>query len=223
MRVLLAEDSRRLRESLSRALARLGHAVDAAEDGEEAEMFARGSAYDVVVLDLLMPVRGGLAVLEGWRRKGNEVPVIILTALNAVEDRVRGLALGADDYVVKPFAVEELLARMEAVVRRRFGKSDSKRKIGPLEIDLAGRAAWLKGEPISLTAREFSLLECLARRPGRVMSRERIEEALYGESASPLSNAVDAAVYSLRKKLSLEGEAPLIQTRRGLGYVLEAP
>jgi DNA-binding response OmpR family regulator len=222
MRVLLVEDSERLRTTLAKALTRLGHGVDEAEDGETARAYARTTGYDAVVLDLMLPGVSGLEVLEGWRRAGNDTPVIILTAVNAVEDRVRGLALGADDYLAKPFALEELLARLEAVVRRRHGQAASEVAVGPLRIDLARRAVTREGQALELTAREYCLLECLARRPGQVLSREQIEGHLYGEGSSPLSNAVDAAVYSLRRKLSPPGTPPLLHTRRGLGYVLEA-
>ena len=159
-----------------------------------------------------------------FRSRGGDLsPVIILTALASVADRVRGLALGADDYLVKPFAIEELAARLEALMRRHRGQADSRIRVADLEIDLAARLVRRGGAPLSLTAREFSVLECLARHPGRVFSREQIEIRIYGESESPLSNAVDAAIYSLRRKLSPGDEPPLIHTRRGLGYVLQEP
>lgn len=223
MRLLLVEDSKRLRHSLARALTRMGHAVDEAPDGEEGDLFIRGNRYDAIVLDLMLPGRSGLEWLERWRARGVEAPVLILTALGAVEDRVRGFALGADDYLTKPFAIEELAARLEAIARRVRGQAKSRIVVGDLEIDLAARTVRRAGTAITLTAREFSLLECLARHPGRVFSREQIEAHLYSESDSPLSNAVDAAIYSLRKKLSPDGAAPVIHTRRGLGYVIEAP
>jgi DNA-binding response OmpR family regulator len=222
MRLLLVEDSKRLRNTLVRALARMGHAVDEAADGEEADLLVRENRYEAIVLDLMLPGRSGLEWLELWRSRRVEAPVIILTALGAVEDRVRGFALGADDYLAKPFAMEELAARLEAITRRARGQADSRRIFGDLEIDFAARSVRRGGKAVSLTAREFSLLECLARHPGRVYSREQIEAHLYNESDSPLSNAVDAAVYSLRKKLDPEGARPLIHTRRGLGYVFEA-
>lgn len=224
MRLLLVEDSHRLRSTLVRALARLGYAVDEASDGDEASASVSVNSYDAIILDLMLPGKSGLELLEEWRRRGNLTPVVILTALAAVADRVRGLALGADDYLVKPFAIEELAARLEAVIRRHRGQADSRVRVGDLEVDLAGRTARRGGVVIPLTARDFSLLECLVRHPGRVISREQIEERLYGDADSPLSNAVDAAVYSLRRKLSPGGAPPLIHTRRGLGYVLqEAP
>lgn len=222
MRLLVIEDSTRLRTTLTRALTRLGHAVDAAADGEEGETLARVNEYDVAVVDLMLPGQDGLTLLGKWRRSGNDMPVLLLTALDGIDDRVRGLALGADDYLVKPFAFEELNARLEALARRRYGLADSRVTVGPLTIDLAAKSVQRDGAPIALTAREFSLLECLARRPGQVLNRAQIEAQLYSEVASPLSNAVDAAIYSLRRKLSPPGSPPLIHTRRGLGYVLEA-
>ncbi|HEY5954023.1 MAG TPA: response regulator transcription factor [Terrimicrobiaceae bacterium] len=221
MRLLLIEDSPRLRTTLAKALTRLGHAVDAAPDGEEGDTLIRIHSYDVVILDLMLPKRSGLDLLGGWRRHGRDTPIIVLTALDGVDDRVRGLALGADDYLTKPFAIAELNARVEAIARRRHGQADSRIVVRDLEIDLAARRVLRSGTPIALTAREFSLLECLARKPGQVLSREQIEAHLYSESDSPLSNAVDSAVYSLRRKLTPEGDLPIIQTRRGLGYVLE--
>jgi DNA-binding response OmpR family regulator len=221
MRLLIVEDSARLRRTLARALSLSGHAVDEAADGTEADGFVRHHDYDAIVLDLMLPGRDGFAILSSWRRSGVTAPVIILTARNEVDDRVRGLALGADDYLAKPFAVEELAARLEAVVRRDRGRAYSCLRIGALEIDLAGRTVWRGEEAVDLTAREFALLECLARRPGQILTREQIERHLYNESDSPVSNAVDAAVYALRKKLCPPGTVPVIRTRRGLGYVLE--
>lgn len=154
----------------------------------------------MIILDLMLPGRSGLELLESWRRKEDNTPVIILTAMNAIEDRVRGLALGADDYLVKPFALAELAARIEAIVRRHRGKSDSRVRVGEIEIDFAARTVWRKGEEVVLTAREFSLLECLARRLGQILSREQIEAHLYNEAESPLNNAVDAAIYSLHRE-----------------------
>ena len=221
MRLLIVEDSARLRRTLARALSLSGHAVDEAADGAEADGLVRHNRYDAIVLDLMLPGRGGFDILSAWRRGGVGTPVVILTARDEVDDRVRGLSLGADDYLVKPFAMEELAARLEAVVRRDRGRSDSRLRLGGLEIDLAGRAVRRGGQPVMLTAREFALLECLARCPGRVLSREQIEGHLYNELDSPVSNAVDAAVYALRKKLCPPWTPQIIRTRRGLGYVLE--
>ena len=203
-----------------RALKRIGHGIDAVGDAEEGEVLARVHEYDVIVLDIMLPGRDGLSLLRAWRNAGKETPVILLTARAEVDDRVRGLALGADDYLVKPFAFEELAARIEALGRRRTGQAKSEIRVGPLEIDLAGKVVKRDGVRIELTSREFALLECLARRPGQILSRAQIEARLYNESESPLSNAVDAAVYSLRRKLCPPNTPPLVHTRRGLGYML---
>jgi len=221
MRLLLVEDSERLRKNLAKVLTRLGHAVDEAAEGEEAASAVRVNEYDAIVLDLMLPGKSGLELLDSWRKRNETVPVLVLTALDGVEDRVRGLAIGADDYLVKPFAVEELVARLEALVRRSQGTSDSRVRVGDFEIDLTARTVKRCGEEIVLTARDFSLLECLARHPGRVMSREEIESRLYGEAGSPVSNAVDVAVYALRRKLSPGHFPNIIHTRRGIGYVMQ--
>lgn len=220
MRLLVIEDSARLRSNLLRGLKRLGHGVDGAADAEEAKVLARIHDYDVMVLDIMLPGSDGLSLLRTWRNEGKDTPVLLLTAKTGVDDRVRGLALGADDYLVKPFAFEELAARIEALGRRRTGHARSEIHVGPLTIDLAGRVVWRDGIRIELTSREFALLECLARRPGQILSRAQIEAQLYNEAESPLSNAVDAAVYALRRKLCPPNTPPLLHTRRGLGYML---
>lgn len=222
MRLLIVEDAARLRDTLGKALTRMGHAVDLAQDGDEGDIMGRTTKYDVVVLDRMMPGKDGLEVLRGWRRDGIDTPVLLLTALDGVEEKVRGLGDGADDYLTKPFALAELAARLEALARRRYAQPDPKLQIGPLEIDTAAKSVSRDGANIALTAREFALLECLARRPGQVFSRERIETQLYSELDGPLSNAVDSAICSLRRKVCPPGTPPLIHTRRGLGYVLEA-
>ena len=223
MKLLIIEDAPRLRTMLTQSLTRLGHAVDVAEDGIEGEMMARSNFYEAIVLDRMLPGKEGLDVLRDLRRDHIKTPVLLLTALDAIEEKVRGFGTGADDYLTKPFALAELIARLEALVRRQHGKADSLLHIGPLTLDTAAKSVTLQQRPITLTAREFSLLECLARRQGQVLSRAQIEAHLYAESDSPLSNAVDAAVYSLRRKLALPDGQVLLQTRRGLGYVLEAP
>jgi two-component system copper resistance phosphate regulon response regulator CusR len=222
MRLLIVEDAPRLRATLGQALTRMGHAVDLAEDGNEGDLMGRITRYDAVVLDRMMPGKDGLEVLRGWRRDGIDTPVLLLTALDGVEEKVRGLGGGADDYLTKPFALAELVARLEALARRRYAQPDPKLRVGPLEIDTAAKTVKRGGEDVPLTIREFALLECLARRPGQVFSREQIESRLYAELDGPLSNAVDSAICSLRRKLCQPGSPPLIHTRRGLGYVLEA-
>lgn len=222
MRLLIVEDSARLRDTLVHALTRLGHAVDCAADGTEGHLMGISGAYDAVVLDRMMPGRDGLDVLRDWRQQGIKTPVLLLTALDGVEEKVRGLGTGADDYLTKPFALAEMVARLEALVRRHQSRPAPVVVIGPLEIDFSAKTVRRDGVIIALTAREFSLLDYLARRPGQVLSRSQIEAQLYSETDSPLSNAVDAAVYSLRRKICPPGTDPLIHTRRGLGYVLES-
>lgn len=223
MRLLLVEDAERLRATMCQALARMGHAVDSAATGEDGELMARQNDYDAIVLDRMLPGKDGLQVLEALRRDGVDIPVLLLTAMDGVEEKVKGLAGGADDYLTKPFALAELVARLEALVRRRYGQADSSRNIGGLAIDISRKKVSRSGVEIVLTAREFSLLELFARRPGQIFSREQIEERLYSEAEGPQSNAVDVAIYSLRRKLCPPGMPQLIHTRRGLGYVFEEP
>lgn len=221
MRILLVEDAPRLRQTIATSLAKLGHKVEEAPDGREGALRLEGPHhYDVVVMDIMMPGLNGLDVLAQMRRRQDDTPVLLLTARDAIEDRVRGLQAGADDYLVKPFALEELEARVLALHRRRYGQAHSVLRCGPLEIDTTARLVRRDGAEIVLTAREYSLLELLALRPHQVLSREQIENRLYAEHETPLSNAVDSAICQLRRKLSPNGEPPLIQTRRGLGYVL---
>lgn len=218
MRVLLVEDSERLQRSVAAALRRVGYAVDTASDGEEGLWLAQSNNYDAMILDLMLPKIDGLAVLRTLREAGRDTHVLILTARDTVADRVTGLQGGADDYLVKPFALEELLARVDALCRRAYGAKQTVLRVGPLAVDTASRSAQMHDAALDLSPREFALLEYLARRAGEVVSRSEIEAHLYDEQVDPLSNVVDSAVCLLRKKLG----APLIQTRRGQGYVLTA-
>lgn len=223
MRVLLVEDSNRLRAAVARALKRTGYVVDEAEDGEDGLWRAREFAYDAVVLDLMLPKMDGLEVLATLRGEENRVPILLLTARNTVEDRVAGLRGGADDYLGKPFALEELLARVDALCRRRFDHPSTCIRVGDLEIDTDRRTAVRGGTTLDLTPREYRLLHVLALQPDKVLGRPELEEHLYDDLASPMSNVVDATVYQLRRKLKAAGEGtPMIQTRRGQGYVMEA-
>lgn len=221
MKLLIIEDSPRLRETLEKALSRFGHAVDLAVDGDEGLFLATSGDHDVIVLDRMLPGMEGLEVLQRLRNAGNRTPVLLLTALGDVGERVRGLGMGADDYLPKPFSLAELVARLEALHRRKYGQPDPVLRVGPLEIDTAAKTVTRDGVCIRLQAREFALLELLARQPGRVFSREQIESHLYSDEGAPQSNAVDAAVYALRRRISPQGTPPLIHTRRGLGYVFD--
>ena len=221
MRLLLVEDSERLRRSLAAGLRRSGYAVDLAADGLEGLWLARSHDYDVVILDLMIPGLDGMSLLGKLRADGKDHPVLILTARDTVEDRVKGLRAGADDYLVKPFAFDELLARIEALVRRRHGVKSPRVIIGPIEIDAGSRTVYLRGKPVPLTPREFAILQYLAARRGRVVSRTEIEAHVYDVGAEPMSNVIDSAICAIRRRIDEPGKPSLIGTRRGLGYVLE--
>ena len=221
MRVLIVEDSKALRESLRSGLAREGFAVDVAADGELGLGYARNNPYDVLVLDLMLPKLDGLQLLSRLRPAPRRPHVLCLTARDGVADRVEGLNAGADDYLVKPFAFEELLARIHALVRRRYQESSSRIDVGPLSLDLLARNATVEGRTLELTAREYALLEYLALRRGHTVRREEIEDHIYGVDRLPASNAVDSAICLLRSKLGPLGKE-LVRTRRGQGYLLDA-
>ncbi len=218
MRVLLVEDSQSLTRSVRQALRHAGFAVDTAGDGEEGLFAAETRDYDVLVLDIMLPKLDGLALLRRLRAAGKTTHVHMLTARDTVADRVEGLRQGADDYLVKPFALDELLARVAALCRRAYGAKVSALRIGSLDLDFAGRRLRRDGANVELTAREWRLLEYLARRRGEVVPRAEIEAHIYDEFVEPMSNVVDAAVYALRQKIGPD----VIRTRRGLGYVIDA-
>jgi DNA-binding response OmpR family regulator len=219
MRVLLVEDSQRLQASIGKALRRTGYAVDTSGDGETALWMAESNEYDAVILDIMLPKLDGLTLLRRLRQKGRQTPILLLTAKDRIEDRVTGLQSGADDYLVKPFALQELLARVQALCRRQYGKKSNLIVISDLEIDTTARVARRAGRELALTSREYMLLEYLGLRQGHIVSRAEIETHIYNESADLMSNAVDSAICTLRKKL--EPGRPLIHTRRGLGYTLK--
>ena len=221
MRVLLVEDSDRLRRSLSDGLRKSGFAVDGAGDGEEGLHLARTESYDVIVLDIMLPKIDGLEVLRRLRDAGNDTHVLLLTARDTVADRVIGLDSGADDYLVKPFAFEELVARISALIRRRHQSKHPKIRLGELEIDTATRTLMRGDEIIPLAPREYALLEYLAMRRGQLVSRTEIEAHIYDMQADLMSNVVDSAICALRRKIDHADRQSLIQTRRGMGYILE--
>jgi DNA-binding response OmpR family regulator len=220
MRVLLIEDQERLRTWLEKGLREADFVVDATGDGKEGLWYAEGNTYDAIILDLMLPGIDGLTILRRLRGAGREDSVLILTAKDTVPDRVKGLDLGADDYLVKPFAFEELLARVRALVRRGYGKHNPMIEVGPLRVDTAKRKVWREAEEVELRAMEYKLLEYLARRAGETVSRAEIWQHLYDFDAQSTSNVVDVYIGCLRRKLDRPGETSLIQTRRGLGYVL---
>jgi DNA-binding response OmpR family regulator len=222
MRILLIEDSPKLVESLRLGLTRSGYEVGSTGDGELGLRMALGGSWEIVVLDLMLPGLPGLEILKRLRASGSDAHVLILTALGSVEERVRGLQAGADDYLGKPFSFDELLARLQALTRRRFGRKTPLLRIADLEIDTVGRAVRRGGTRVSLTHREYRLLEFLAFREGDTVTRMEIEEHLYGSRSLPLSNVIDSAVCNIRAKLKEHGAAPLIHTRPRIGYVLSA-
>jgi DNA-binding response OmpR family regulator len=220
MRLLVIEDYLPLLSSVSQGLREAGYAVDTATDGQTGFDCADSTAYDAVILDLMLPKLDGITLLQRLRGHKNTTPVLILTARDRVEDRVRGLDVGADDYLVKPFAFAELLARVRAIIRRRYQTAASTIRVGDLEIDTTARTVRRQGKAIALSGREFALLEYLAARRGQVVSRAEIWEHVYDFASEPSSNVVDVYVGYLRKKLDTGPGAKLIQTRRGQGYVL---
>ena len=221
MRLLLIEDSGRLCESLRAGLTRLGFTVDVAMDGARGLAYAVERSYDVIVLDLMLPVLDGIAVLEKLRTQDADTRVLVLTAKDAVADRVEGLEAGADDYLVKPFAFDELVARVRALARRRHRGHARVVELGALAVDRTQRVAKMDGRLLALSPREFALLEMLADRSGDVVTRAEIENALYEEA--PHGNAVDSAICRLRAKLGAGDGAPRIETARGRGYMLTGP
>ncbi len=220
MRLLVAEDHPTLARSLADGLREEGYAVDLTFDGEEALHLATVTQYDGIVLDMMLPKRDGWAILSTLRKAGSKTPVLCLTAREGVGDRVRGLDLGADDYLIKPFNWDELLARVRAIVRRGHGQKASTITIEDLEIDLVKKTVKRADQSIELSAREFSLLEYLAHRQGHVVSRTDIWEHLYDQHDEATSNVVDVYIGYLRNKIDKLHNRKLIQTRRGLGYVL---
>jgi DNA-binding response OmpR family regulator len=223
MNILLIEDYAPLRKSLIQGLREAGFAVDSAGDGEEGLWFARTGNYDAIILDLMLPKVDGLTILKQLRQQGNRVHILILTAKDTVGDRVRGLNLGADDYLIKPFAFEELLARVRALVRRKYETKSALIRVADLEIDTSGKTARRAGLTIELTPREYSILELLALRTGKVVTRTEIWERIYEFEEEKTSNVVDVYISFLRKKLEQEGLPRLIHTRRGVGYMLGEP
>lgn len=221
MKVLVVEDSERLRKSLEIGLKKAGYAVDVSADGVDGAWRAETGEYDVVVLDLMLPQLDGLAILARLRKAQSPSRVLVLTAKDALADRVHGLQAGADDYLVKPFAFEELLARVQALCRRGYAPPTPLLEFGDLAIDLGRRVVTRNGAAIELTKREWMLLEYLALKKGEYVSRTEIESRIYDDGNEPMSNAVDVTVLRLRKKLDVTGQASPIRTQRGLGYRLE--
>jgi heavy metal response regulator len=222
VRLLVVEDESRVQSFLQRGLEEAGMAVDVADDGHGGLGAALATPYDAIVLDLTLPGLDGLEVLRRLRAQGCATPVLILTARDSVDDRVRGLDSGADDYLVKPFAFAELLARVR-VLLRRGSQETSVLQVGDLLIDVAARSVERAGRPIELTSKEFALLEYLARHAGEVVTRTMISEHVWDIDFDTFSNVIDVYIRYLRRKIDDPFEQKLIQTRRGVGYVLQPP
>jgi DNA-binding response OmpR family regulator len=220
MKLLLIEDYKPLRESMEQGLRENGYAVDAAGDGEEGLWYASTGEYEVVVLDLRLPGMDGLEILRRLRAQKNRVHVLIVTARDTIDDRVEGLDLGADDYLVKPFEFSELLARVRALVRRKYDQKEPVIRVADVEVDTSSRAVRRGGRPIDLTLREYAIIEILARKAGRVVSRESIQESVYDFAAELSSNVIDVYIGRLRRKLETGGGNKILHTKRGFGYML---
>jgi two-component system OmpR family response regulator len=214
MRILVVEDDRDLNGQLGRALRDAGYVVDSAFDGEEGHFLGDTEPYDCVILDIGLPKLDGLSVLEKWRREGRGMPVLLLTARDRWSDKVQGIDAGADDYVAKPFHVEEVLARVRALVRRAAGHASNTLVAGPVMIDLKASRVTVDGTPIKLTSHEYKVLEYLMHHPGKVVSRTELTEHLYDQDFDRDSNTIEVFVGRLRKKLGVE----VIETVRGMGY-----
>jgi len=220
VRVLVIEDYEPIRRSIVKGLTAAGMAVDQTGDGAEGLWYARSNAYDVIILDLMLPKMDGLSVLRKLRADGCRHHILILTARDTVEDRVRGLDAGADDYLVKPFAFDELLARVRALMRRSYGEKSPTIEVGGLRMNTSTQQVWVNDRLVDLSAREYALLEYLVRRAGQVVSRSDIWEHVYDFHSDTTSNVVDVYISYLRRKLEQSGQPPLIHTVRGRGYRL---
>jgi DNA-binding response OmpR family regulator len=223
MNVLVVEDDTRIARLVERALVRATHRVDVVHDGVAGLTHVDSGSYDIVVLDVMLPGMSGIAVAEEIRRRRIRTPILMLTARDGVSDRVRGLDAGADDYLTKPFALEELLARVRALGRRPADVRDAEEvlRVGDLHLDVSRREVRRGGNPIELTAKEFDLLAYLMRNSGRVLSRDQIMDHVWGYDAEPSSKVVDLYVHYLREKIDRDSTQPLIRTIRGAGYTVK--
>lgn len=222
MRVLFIEDLEYLQKPVTRALKAAGYAVDTASDGEEGLWMAQSGDYDVIILDILLPRMSGLEILKTLRREGKEMQVLILSSKDTVEDRVLGLQAGADDYLVKPFALTELIARVDTLTRRRYNQKSVEIVVKDLCLNLSTKTVTRAGEEVELQARQYALLEYLMLRKGEVVSRTEIDEHVYESMNSNDSNVIDVAICALRKRIEVSPDsAPIIRTKRGHGYFIE--
>ena len=223
MRILLVEDNHRLSDSLRATLIEDGYAVDTAYDGVEGEELALITPYDIIVLDIMLPIRDGIEVCRSLRDQKRTTPILMLTARDALDDRVLGLDSGADDYLVKPFEVKELRARLRALLRREMGNKSSDLQIEDLRLDPATHYVWREEKPIDLTAKEYALLEYMMRNPNRLITREMVIAHLWDYDQSIASNVVDVYIRRLRRKVDDPFKVKLIETIRGAGYRLHDP
>lgn len=220
MRLLLVEDDARIARFVAKGLREQAYAVDVAASGDQALYEAEVNTYDLVILDVMIPGKDGFAVCRELRKAGQRMPILMLTARDAVEDRIAGLDHGADDYLTKPFEFRELLARLRALLRRSGELRPAKITIGDLVLDTAAQSAARAGRAMTLTAKEYALLEYLARNAGRVVGRAEIAEHVWDETFDPFSNLIEVYINRLRRKIDADSPKPLLQTRRGAGYVL---
>ena len=218
MKLLIVEDSKRLLRSLGHGLKKLGHSVDLVPDGRDGLDYARYNEYDVIVLDLMLPGMDGLTILRKLRRLGKQTHILILSAKDQVEDRIRGLELGADDYLVKPFSFDELCARLNTLHRRQYQAKDPNIEIGPVTINTAAKEVLFQDTPVHLTPGEYAILEYLILNQGRVMSKEQLLEAVHDSDSFTGTNVIEVMICNLRKKIG--NGSSIIQTRRGHGYVV---
>jgi DNA-binding response OmpR family regulator len=221
--ILLVEDEARIANFVRAGLKEQGFVVDYCDNGDEGYLRALDNEYDVIVLDIMVPGKDGLSILKQLRREGRNAPVILLTARNELDDRLQGLNLGADDYIAKPFFVEELAARIHAVVRRSVGERQNLLAVGPLKLDRITREVTCNQRVIELTSREFNLLEYLMRSPGRVFTRTQILEHVWGYDFNPNTNVVDVCIQRIRKKMEPLDDAVWIESIRGVGYRFRQP
>ena len=221
MKILLAEDEVDLNNVVTRYLKKNGYSVDSVLDGEEALDYLEYSEYDLVILDIMMPKVDGFEVIKKLRDKGNHTSVLMLTARDSADDKVKGLDLGADDYIVKPFDFNELMARIRAVVRRKYGNSSNKLVIGDLILDTSEKSVTRAGKQIELTAKEYEVLEYLMQSKNRILSRDQIKEHVWDFDYEGDSNIIDVLIKNIRKKIDIEDGKQIIYTKRGLGYVIK--
>ena len=221
MKILLAEDEIDLNNVITRYLKKNGYSVDSVLDGEETLDYLKYSEYDLVILDIMMPKVNGFEVIKKLRDKGNHTSVLMLTARDSADDKVKGLDLGADDYIVKPFDFNELMARIRAVVRRKYGNSSNKLVIGNLVLNTSEKSVTRGGKQIELTGKEYEVLEYLMQSKNRILSRDQIKEHVWDFDYEGDSNIIDVLIKNIRKKIDVEGGKQIIYTKRGLGYVIK--